>query len=185
MVGTGILGVYDYLPTADRLVEIFSGNSTRVIVVGYMGLFSAVLMMWFAGSIYEALRKHEGGNGRLAMVGFGGCVASGISLGAGFSALFALGGRVGAVGGLSPAEAVTLYDFYGTILGQMTAYTFAVLIGVTGLVSLRTATLPSWFGWASVLIALGLVSPFGYFVLAFALLWLFGVSIWLYRRGTQ
>lgn len=183
MVASGMLGVYDYLPLADRLVEIFSGNSTKVIVVGYLGLLSAVLLMWFAGSVYVALREREGGAGRLSMVAFGGCVASGIALGTGFTALLAIGARVGAEGGISPAESVTLYDLYGTILGQMAAYTWAVLIGATAVISLRTAMLPSWFGWASVLIALGLISPIGYFVLALALVWLFGVSIWLYRRG--
>jgi hypothetical protein len=140
--------------------------------------------MWFAGSVYAALNEHESGNGRLSMVAFGGCLASGIALGTGFSALFAIGGRVGAVGGISPAEAVTLYDLYGTILGQMAAFTFAVLIGATAAVSLRTAMFPKWFGWASILIALGLISPFGYFVLAFALVWLLGVSISLYRRDS-
>jgi hypothetical protein len=183
MVGTGMLGVYDYLPAADRLVEIFSGNSNRIKVIGYLGLFSAVLLMWFAGSIYSALSEQEGGNGRLSMVAFGGCLASGITLGSGFSALFALGARVGAAGGINPAEAVTLYDIYGTILGQMTAFTFAVLIGAAAVIALRTAMFPTWIGWASVLIALGLVSPVGYFVLGFALVWLFGVSILLYRRG--
>jgi hypothetical protein len=183
IIGTGMLGVYDYLPIGDRLVEIFSGNSTKVITIGYLGFFSAILLMWFAGSIYDALHEREGGYGRLSMVAFGGCVASGLALGIGFSALFAMGARVGGVGGISPTEAVTLYDLYGTILGQMVAFTFAVLIGSTGTVSLRTEIFPNWFGWASVLIALGLISPIGYFVLFLALVWLFGVSISLYRRG--
>lgn len=74
IIGAGMLGVYDYLPTADRLVDVFSGSSTRVIVIGYLGLFSAVLMMWFAGNIHEFLNKHEGGSGRLSMVAFGGCL---------------------------------------------------------------------------------------------------------------
>ncbi len=184
IVGTGLLGVYDYLPASDRLVEIFSSNSTKVIVIGYLGLFSAVLLMWFAGSIYTALTAHEGDKGRLSMIAFGGCVAAGIALGAGFSALLAVGARAGSADGLGAAEAVTLYDLYGTLLGQMAAFTFAVLIGATGVVSLRTAMFPTWFGWVSVLIALGLISPIGYFVLAFVLIWLLGVSLNLYRRGT-
>ena len=183
MIGTGMLGVYDYLPVADRLLEIFSGDSSKVMVIGYLGLFSAFLMMWFAGSVYKALNEHEGGSGRLSMVAFGGTVASGIALGSGFTVLLALGARVGAVDGISAAEVVTLYDLYGTLLGQMAAFTFAVLIGSTGVISLRTAMFPTWIGWASVVIALGLLTPMGYFVLAFALIWILGVSISLYRRG--
>jgi hypothetical protein len=184
MIGTGILGVYDYLPSADRLVEIFSGNSTRVMLVGYLGLFSAVLLMWFAGSVYAALSEHEGDSRRLSMVAYGGALASSIALGLGFTAVVAIGARAGAAGGITPVGAVTQYDLYGTVLGQMAAFTFAVLIGATAVVTLRTALFPNWFGWASVLIALGLISPIGYFVLAFVLLWLFGVSISLYRRGS-
>ncbi len=184
IAGTGLLGVYDYLPAADRLVEIFSGNSTKTITVGYLGLISAVLLMWFAGSIYSVLNEHEGANGRVSMIAFGGGLASGIAIGAGFSTLLAVGARAGAVDGLSPIQAVTLYDLYGTLLGQMAAFTFAVLIGATGVLSLRTSIFPNWFGWVSLLIALGLVTPLGYFFLALVLPWLLGVSITLYRQST-
>lgn len=182
IAGAGLLGVYDYLPKSERLVEIFSSNSTKVIAVGYLGLFSAALLIWFSGSVHAALSKHEGERGRLSMIAFGGGVASSITIGAGFSAVLALGARAGAAEGLDAEMAVTLYDFYGTLLGQMAAFTFAVLISATGILSLRTAMFPSWFGWSSVLIAIGLVSPIGYFVLALVLLWLAGVSIALYRQ---
>jgi hypothetical protein len=175
IAGAGLLGVYDYLPKSERLVEIFSSNSTKVIAVGYLGLFSAALLIWFSGSVHAALSKHEGERGRLSMIAFGGGVASSITIGAGFSAVLALGARAGATEGLDAAMAVTL-------LGQMAAFTFAVLISATGILSLRTAMFPSWFGWSSVLIAIGLVSPIGYFVLALVLLWLAGVSITLYRQ---
>lgn len=184
IAGTGLLGVYDYLPESNRLVEIFSSNSTKVIVIGYLGLFSAALLMWFAGSIYSALNEREGDKGRLSMIAFGGGLASAITLGAGFSALLAVGARAGAADGLSAAVAVTLYDLYGTLLGQMAAFTFAVLVGATGIVSIRTAIFPPWFGWASLLIALGLVTPLGYFFLALVLIWLVGVSLTLYRQRT-
>jgi hypothetical protein len=182
IIATGLLGVYDYLPGSDKLVEIFSGNSTNTVVVGYLGLFSAALIIWFAGSVYATLKEREGGTGRISMIAFAGCVASGITLGTGFSAVLTIGARAGGVDGISAAEAVTLYDLYGTLLGQMAAFTFAVLIGATAAVSLRTAMFPSWFGWASVIIALGLVSPIGYFALAFVLIWIVGVSITFYRQ---
>jgi hypothetical protein len=65
----------------------------------------------------------------------------------------------------------------------MLAFTMAVFIGATSVISLRTSMFPKWFGWASAIIALGLLSPIGYFVLAFALMWLLGVSIALFRKG--
>jgi hypothetical protein len=182
LTGVGLLGVYDYLPSSDRLVEIFSGNSTNVMLVGYLGLFSAVLLLWFSGSIYTALTAYEGSKGRLATIAFGGGVASSIAIAAGFSAVLALGARAGSPHGLDASMAVALYDLYGILLGQMAAFTFAVLIGATGILSLRTEIFPSWFGWVSILIAVGLVSPIGYFVLAFTIIWLLGLSVALFRR---
>jgi hypothetical protein len=185
MVGAGLFGVYDYLPSAEKVKEILSTNPTRVNLAGYIGSISAFFLIWFAGSVFSALREREGGTGRLSMVAFGGGVASGVALAAGFSVMVASGSRAGAVGGISLAEAVTLYDLYGQVLGGMFAITLAVFIGASAVVSLRAAVFPAWFGWVSALIAFGLLTPIAYFVLAFALVWLFVVSIWLYRRGAS
>ncbi len=185
IVGTVLIGAYDYLPSADRAVEIFSDNPTQVIVASYLGLVSAFTLIWFAGSLSSALREREGGAGRLSMVAFGGGVASGVALAAGYSVLVTAGVRAGAPGGISPVGAVTLYDLYGSILGQMFAITMAAFIGASAVVSLRTGMFPAWFGWVSTLIAFGLLSPIGYLVLVLTPVWLLGVSISLYRRGAS
>jgi hypothetical protein len=183
MVGAALFGVYDYLPPADRLKEYISDNQTTVFLGGYLGSISAFFLIWFAGSVYSALREREGGTGRLSMVAFGGGVASGVALALGFTAIVAVVQRAGAEGGISPLEVVTIYDLYSQILGFMFAVTLAVFVGATAVVSLRTAMFPAWFGWVSALIAFGLLTPISYIVLAFALVWLFVVSIWLYARG--
>lgn len=186
LVGAVLIGVYDWLPSADRIQDIFSDNSTRVSAGGYAGLISAFFMIWFAGSVYSALREREGGTGRLSMVAFGGGVASGVVLAAGFSVIMVSGARAGAAGGISPVEAVTQYDFYSSVFGGMFAITMAVFIEATAVVSLRKAMFPAWFGWVSALIAFGLfILVIGYVVLAPALVWLLVVSIWLYRQGTS
>ncbi len=185
MAGAAMFGVYDYLPSAEKLQEIFNDKPTRVYVAGYIGTLSAFFLIWFAGSLYRALHEREGSSGRLSMVAFGGGAASGVALATGYTVMVATGARAGAPGGISPVEAVTLYDFYGQVLGQMLAVTLAVFIGASAVVSLRTGVFPTWFGWASVLIALGLLTPVAYVVLALALLWLLVVSVWLYRRGAS
>jgi hypothetical protein len=185
IVGAGMFGVYDYLPPADKLQAIFSDSPTRVYLAGYIGTMSAFFLLWFAGSLFSALREREGSAARLSMVAFGGGAASGVALAAGYTIMVATGARAGAPGGISLAEAVTLYDFYGQVLGQMFAVTLAVFIGASSVVSLRTGMFPRWLGWASALIALGLLTPIAYAVLALALLWLLVVSIWLYRGGSS
>lgn len=182
IIATGILGVYDYLPTAERLMEVFTGNEMKTMLVGYIGMISAGLLMWFAGSVYTAFNNFEGSSKRLSITAFGGCLASAISLGIGFSGLVATGARLGAEGGITPAGVVTLYDLYGTIIGNWAAFAFAVLVGAAGIIALRTGMYPKWFGWVSILIAIGLITPFGYAVMALVMVWLVGVSISLYRR---
>ena len=182
-IGAALLGIYEYLPSGDRLKEILGDNATNVFAGGYIGSLSAFFLIWFAGSVFNSLSEREGGTGRLSMVAFGGGVGSGVALAIGFSAILASGARAGAEGGITPVEAVTMYDLYSQVLGQGFAITMAVFIGATAAVSLRTLMFPKWFGWVSALIAFGLLTPFGYAVLAFVLLWLLVVSIWLYRRG--
>jgi hypothetical protein len=184
-IGAALLGICEYLPSGDRLKEILGDNATNVFAGGYIGSLSAFFLIWFAGSVFSSLREREGGTGRLSMVAFGGGVASGVALAIGFSAILASGARAGTDGGITPVEAVTMYDLYSQVLGQGFAITMAVFIGATAVVSLRTLMFPRWFSWASALIAIGLLTPFGYAVLAFVLLWLLVVSIWLYRRGAS
>lgn len=178
-------GAVDYLPSADRAVEIFSGNPIWAMAGGYIGLLSAFTLIWFSGSVFSALREREGSTGRLSTVAFGGGVASGVAIGAGFAANSVAAQRAGAPGGISPIAAVTLFDLYSTFLFGLAALTLAAFIGATAIISLRTAMFPRWSGWASAVLALGLLSPIGYLFVAFALVWLVGMSISLYRRGAS
>jgi hypothetical protein len=176
-------GATDYQPAADRAVEIFNIDPILVIAKINIGLLSAFFLMWFAGSVYTALREWEGGTGRVSLVAFGGGLATGVALAARNTVLAAGFVRAGAPGGISPEGAVMLYDLSGSMASQMAATTLAVLIGATSIVSLRKAMFPSWFGWASALITLGLLSPIAPIAFFLALVWLLVVSIWLYRRG--
>jgi hypothetical protein len=186
IIGAALIGALVWLPSADRAVEIFSDNPIRVSAGGFAGLISAIFLIWFAGSVYSALREQEGGTGRLSLVAFGGGVASAIVLAAGFSFIMVAGARAEAGGGISPVEAVTMYDLFSSVFAGMFSITMVVFIEATAVVSMRNEVFPSWFGWASALIAFGLLLLFiGYIVLAPALVWMLVVSIWLYRRGTS
>ncbi|MCJ7537435.1 MAG: hypothetical protein WBD62_20110 [Anaerolineales bacterium] len=141
-------------------------------------------MIWFAGSVRSALLEQEGGSGRLSAVAFGGGVAASIAIGISFIAVFAAGLRAGTPSGITPVGAITMFDFWTQVMGQMFGIFMAVFIGATAFVSLRTAMFPAWFGWASAVVAFGLLTPYAYIMLAFALLWLLVMSIWLYVRGS-
>jgi hypothetical protein len=183
--GAVVISNYDYLPPAEKVADFLNGNSTRIWTGAYVASISAFFLIWFSGSIRSALLKREGGTGRLSTVAFGGGVAAAAALGTSFTAILSAGQRAGAEGGITAIGAVTMFDFWGQVMGQMFAICLAVLIGATAVVSLRTAVFPAWFGWVSVLVAIGLLTPFAYFILFFAVVWLVVVSIWLYLRGAS
>ncbi|MBK5108881.1 MAG: hypothetical protein JJE12_12160 [Anaerolineales bacterium] len=76
-----------------------------------------------------------------------------------------------------------MIDFYTQLTGQLFGIFMAVFISAAAVVSLRTGLFPSWLGWASLVVSFGLLTPYAYAMLAFTILWLLVVSIWLYVRG--
>ncbi len=185
IIGAVVISNYDYLPPAENVADYLNSNPSRISAGAYVASLSAFFFIWFAGSLRSALIAREGGTGRLSTVAFGGGVAAAAALGISFTAVISAGLRAGAPGGITPIGAVTMFDFWGQVMGQMFAICLAVFIGATAVVSLRTAVFPAWFGWVSALVAFGLLTPFAYFILAFAVVWLLVVSIWLYIRGAS
>jgi len=181
VVGSVLFGFYEYLPAADSLVELGNAHATRITAASYIGFLSAVTMLWFSGSLFEYLRQREGAGGRLSMIAFGGGLGTSVAIAAGFAIMLSFAARAGSAAGIDQAEAIILYDLYGNILGGMTAITLSLLIAATAVLSLRENIFPAWFGYASIIIALGLLTPAAYLVLFVALVWLIYVSIVLYR----
>lgn len=184
MAGALLVNAFDYFPKADRAVEIFSQNSNRVAIGGLVGAISAIFLAWFAGSVFSALREREGGSGRLSMIAFGGGVFCAIGMAIGYMVIYTAGARAGRPGGIGPEQAVMMYDLYTAILGGVVSVGLAVFIGAAGAVSLRTKLFPTWLGWASVVFAVGLLTPLNYIFEGLALIWMIVVSIRLYRPGT-
>jgi hypothetical protein len=183
ILGTVLVGSFDYLPPADEIVDLLSNNSLRVSAGGYFGGISAFFLIWFAGSVRSALREREGGTERLTSLAFGGGVASGVSVATVFAIMLIAAQRAGAPGGIGTDGAVALFDLWSGLGGLVIPVAFAVFVGATAVATLRTAVLPAWFGWLSAVVALGLLSPVGYLFAVLALAWVVVVSLWLYARG--
>jgi hypothetical protein len=183
-VASALVGIYDYLPSGERLVAAFSGSSSALVAAGFVGNLGAFFFMWFAGSTFRALRRADEGDGWLSLVGLGSGFAGALVLGIGFSALIATGSRAGSTSGLSAAEAITLYDFYSNILGQLFGVTMAVFMVAASASWLKSRQLPAWFNWASVVVAVTLLTPAAYLFLILTLLWLAVVSVWMTRGGS-
>jgi hypothetical protein len=183
ILGRVTIGLADFLPPADMVVDYLMGSFRRVMWGGWVGRLSAFFLIWFAGSLRSTLSQREGAPGKLSEVAFGGGAATSGPLAVGFTIMTTAGHRPEVDGGISTAEAVTLYDVWTVITGHVVPVSLAALVGAAGVVSLRRAVFPSWFGWTGVVIALGCLSPIGYLAQVLAMVWLLLVSVWLYARG--
>lgn len=184
IIGVFLINAFDYNPTAERAAEIFSQNSGRVVLGAILGSISGLTLIWFAGSVYSALHQAEGGTGRLSMIAFGGGVMSGMGLLAGYyTIIYTAGLLAGQTDGISPTQALIMFNLYIILTGLM--HGMALLMGASAIVALRTKSFPAWFGWASVVITLGIVSPLDYIFLEASPLWIALVSVWLFARGMQ
>lgn len=183
LIATAIYNMYEYLPAPEKMVEYLSSNPTRTALAGYLGAISGFFLIWFAGVVRGKLLDYEGGGGRLSTISFGGGLAAGIFMIFGFTVMATSGQRAGSGGGISPAQAVTLYDLQSQVMGQMFAVGMAVMMAAAASVSLRSDMFPSWFGWVTVLLAVGHLTPISYIFLFFGVAWIVVLSVWLYSRG--
>lgn len=179
--GAALFGVYDYLPSSESLTERLTEGNAMVSAGGYLGVVGAFFLIWFAGSLYRILRTREGGSGWLSTLVVGGGVAAGTVLAIGFSAIVSSAARAGTAQGIPPDEALALYDLYSQMLGLAFAVAIAVHIAAVAVLSLRTAVLPAWFAWISLVVVVGLLSPLSYVALAAVIVWLVVMSLWSVR----
>ena len=158
-------------------------DSTRILLAAtFLGVGSAAFI-WFLGSLAERFRAD--GEGRLATV----VVASGAAAVTMFTCIMAptAAGSLAFENldrSLSPQAAETLMvlsdGFF--VVAEFIAVGFAA---AAGLAIIRGTTLPSWFGWITILLAVVLVvGPVGWAGLIFGIpLWTLITSIWLFARG--
>ncbi len=78
-----------------------------------------------------------------------------------------------------------MHDLYSVLLAGVISFGLAAFIGATGIISLRTRLFPAWLGWASVVFAVGLMTPLHFIFEGLAIIWIVVVSLLLYQRGTR
>lgn len=184
IVGLILIGSFDYFPTAGRALEIFSKNPSRVqrgaLIAGFYGV---VFLLLFTGTIFNALRSGEGATGWLAASSLGGGVVTAIGMAIGSGIIWVAAARAGRIGDLTPEAALIMNELALVMLANLLSVGLAVFIGATGIGSLQTHLFPAWFGWLSVVFAIGLLSPIHYIFEGLAYIWIAVVSIWLFLIG--
>ncbi len=152
------LGVQGVLPNADAPVEevrdFFADDRGAILAGVWLRFLAGFAFVWFLGTLRSALRRAEGGTGRLSAVAFG---AGLVFLAAGMVSNVALAGvAFTADRAIDDGVAVALLTVthFGYIAGGMA---LAWLLAATFFIVLRTGVFPAVIGWVGAAIGLGAV----------------------------
>lgn len=185
LAGVLTINNYEYLPSAENVKAFYEANAARASGGEALVLLSAVLLIWFSGSLRSALRTAEGGTGRLSAVAFAGGIAAAAAVMVAMSALLTIS-ELARVEGVVPGDAaMMLHGFSANLMAAMLPLALGVMIAATAVVAYRTGFLPRWSIWVSGIIAIGSLSPVSYIVGGVAILWIGVMSFVLYTKGTQ
>lgn len=182
-LGVVIMGYYDFMPEPDQIVGFYSESPARLMTGAYVGMLASVFLLWFAGSLRRSIRSRVEGSERLAVIAFGGVVFAAVTVVLGLVAISYPAERVMIHGSIDPGAATALFDLSSGLLGSALAIGLAAAVGGYGLAQLRDEKIPTWLAWVNLILALGLVSPVNWAVIALGILWLPMVSVSMYRRG--
>jgi hypothetical protein len=150
------------------------------ILVSVLALvICAVLFMFFAGVLRSRLQAT--GPDWLASVAFGGAVVYTVSLG-----LFAMSQiallDAADLGQPEVAQALNIIDndnFFPAVIG------LALVLLATGWHALASRSLPTWLGWASVVLGvLAMAGPAGFIAFLLFPVWVLVVAIVFYRQNS-
>ncbi|MBB1259586.1 hypothetical protein [Streptomyces alkaliterrae] len=162
--------------SSSEIVEFWDNN--KHIAGAVMLTLAGAFFVWFGGSLRTALWQAERPPGRVSTICFAGFVLFGLS--------FALFGGVEiaaaeTAGDVPPEVTHTLatldmYLFMPAVLGQFLAMAAAAVV------ILRHGGLPRWLGYVSIVIAIVLMTPVGFFGFVAVGVWVLIVSVLLFLR---
>src|SRR5215210_1584872 len=184
-----VIGTIVYQTAVDAknpatLLDSYRTEEGSILLGGFLWLLGTFCFFWFLGSLRARLAATEGGVLRLTSLAFGGGAAAavfGFALpGPDMAAAIADGADLSA----PAAEALRIMSDVFFLGIEMSA---AVLLAATGIHALRTASLPRWLAWVSLVIALALIIlPIGWAAVLFALpLWVLVVSYLLWNASAD
>lgn len=173
--------------SAEEIKAFYVDNSGRLIGSGAVEAIAATLLVFFGACLRRALRAAERsghtGSGVLPAVAFAGAVifATGLALDA--TITFALAETAKDIDPVATQALFALYqnDFLVFAVGLQ-----LLMLG-TGLAVLRSGGLPSWVGWAAVVIGVIAATPIGFagFVGGIVLIGVMGVLLTLRARAAS
>jgi hypothetical protein len=163
---------------AARHQEYWVTNNTDQDVSAILGAYAAVLLVWFAGSVREAIARVEPGPSRLASISFAGAAIAATGLLANSAIQFAAAETAGRISADGTHTLSALWEnFFFPMAGGMALFLFAA-----GLGALRHEAFDRVLAGLAVGIGVVCLTPAGFFGFIAALVWSAIAGIVLYRK---
>jgi len=174
------IGIPGGLPEegADQVLTYFRDNEDSVLVGSWLFMLGSLFFLWFVGHLRTRLSIAT--TPAFATIALCGGVATAI-----FALGMPIGGLVATLGvgeiEAATAQALNAVEAVFFIGAQLTA---VVLLTATAIVWLQTSSAPTWWSWATMLLALWLlILPIGWIGLLIGLpVWTIGTSAMLLRQ---
>ncbi|MHB8961205.1 MAG: hypothetical protein ACYDAN_16465 [Candidatus Limnocylindrales bacterium] len=141
-----------------KMVAYYTDNAGALRAQVLLFAVGAGFFLWFLGSLRSLLRRAEGGSGRLSSVAMGAGVASTVVT------LVALSFQLGLASSARDAGQPALIGIMDALF-VVANLPLAVMLVSVAVLTLRTAVLPAWLGWLSLVAAVTQLIPVGGIVL--------------------
>lgn len=190
MIAQGMIQVGGAEPpftaSAGEILDFFAARDPLLSQLGgYTSALSFVPFIWFLGAMRSVLRGIEGEGSWMSDVAFGcGLISTAISVIGGWDlAIFRIGE------GLDPQIARLGFDLGNFAFASTWVMLGGMLLAV-GTLAFRPGAMPRWVGWASLVIAVGLLgarfvwtSQVAFVPYVLYWIWLIGMSVALLRSA--
>ena len=177
-------GVPDlFVDSGAKWLTFVSDNPGGINVSRLLLLLGDFLFILFLGTLRTRLSAFEAAPRHWTAIAFGGGLVTAAMLIGTSTPVLAASATADALEP-SAAQALGVLEFAFFIGAGIAG---ASLLAATGMIAIRTAVLPTWLGWASLVLALlmlTIIGPIGFIAIVIGLpLWVLVVSILLWRRS--
>ncbi len=167
--------------SAKEVVSHFEDHDAANMLGGALEAAGAVSMVFFASILAVAIRRADPRGTRMAAA----VLAAGAVAAGGFATDGALRFAVAdTAGDIEPAASQALNALWSSFFFPMVAGLVALLLA-TAIASARSAIIPRWLMWVTVVIVIVAFTPLGFIGALASAVWIIVVSIMLTRRNVM
>ena len=161
-----------------EVVEFWKDNEGSQLASAILAAWAAVALVWFGGSLREAVVRAEGGPSRLGSIALGGTIVAAAGITVNGALQFA---AVDAADDVPPEVLQTISVLYVDMFFPM-AVGIALFLLASGTAAIRHGAFDRRLGWIALVIGVLAITPAGFFAFIASLAWVGLAGVVLYRK---